>query len=239
MAKKETGFKKLMDKAKHPFDVLLDVAIAPGKLAAFAPLAPLFGAMAIALKKKNVPVLGSKLDYPENLARQFFQVIVCKKAPLTQAVGLASGKKSLENIDLADVSQAATDIGQGAGAAKKGNSQAENIAFKAADLAAENSGIPGATAVVDIIHKIIDFITGNKKKVAAGDPTGDKEMAAESDKAQDNLVSAGVGNLKSEGTQIADVPDYGHGFSGWLRKILHNPIHKQNLETLLQSLEVC
>jgi len=103
---------------------------------------------------------------------------------------------------------------------------------------------------LQIIHGIVKFITANKKKATgqpltadeqavSGNTPPDKDLADESDKAQDGLVNKGVGNVKSDGTQIADKPDYGHGFSGWLRKLLHNPIHKQNLESLLNALESC
>lgn len=237
-AKKESGFKKLLDKAAHPFDVLLDVALAPGKLAAFAPLAALFGVMELGLKKKGAKVMGSKLDYPENLARQFYQVVILNKPPLTQGVGLADkGKHHLESAD-----DASTTAASGAGGA----------IVDQVSKSLGGTGLVGSLAgtALQIIHGIVKFITANKKKATgqpltadeqavSGNTPPDKDLADESDKAQDGLVNKGVGNVKSDGTQIADKPDYGHGFSGWLRKLLHNPIHKQNLESLLNALESC
>lgn len=92
--------KALAKKLKHPFDVLLDVALSPAKMAAFAALLPLEGVMAHALKNRGVKVLGNKLDYPENLARQYYQVVILKGAPLTKAVGLSS--KHLEHLGAKD-----------------------------------------------------------------------------------------------------------------------------------------
>src|ERR1700757_4435954 len=103
---KGKGLKNFFNKIKHPFEVLLDVSLAPGKLAAFAPLAPFAGTMQLALKKKNVKVPGSKIDYPENLARQFYQVVILKKEPLTKGVGLADRHK-LESADGDDDAKAA------------------------------------------------------------------------------------------------------------------------------------
>jgi hypothetical protein len=237
-AKKKGGIKKLFGKISHPFDVLLDVALAPGKLAVFAPLAPLFGVMELGLKKKGAKVMGSKLDYPENLARQFYQVVILKKPPLTQGVGLADkGKHHLESAD--DTTTAATG---GAGGA----------VIDQVSKSLGGTGLVGSLAgtALQIIHGIIKFITANKKKVTgqpltkdeqevSGDTPPDKDMAASSDKVQDTLVTAGVGNVTSDGTHVADVPDYGHGFAGWLRKMLHTPLHKENLESLLNALESC
>jgi hypothetical protein len=237
-----SGLKKAFGKIAHPFAVLLDVAIAPGKLAAFAPLAPFAVAMKATLKKKNVKVPGSKLDFPENLARQFYQVAILKKAPFTKGIGLAS-KHSLESVDTGDAAKEA--VGTAADAA--------------VDMAAKNissAGLVGSLAgtAIQIIHGIIHFFTANKKKVAnqtakvhqpltpeeqavIGDTPPDHELAAHTDKVQDILVSAGVGNLKSDGTQVPDVPNYGHGIGAFFRKLLHIPLHKENLEALLESLE--
>jgi membrane-associated protease RseP (regulator of RpoE activity) len=237
-----SGLKKAFGKIAHPFAVLLDVAIAPGKLAAFAPLAPFVAVMQTALKKKNVKVPGSKLDYPENLARQFYQVVIRKEPPFTKGVGLAS-KHSLESVDAGDAAKAA--VGTAADAA--------------VDMAAKNissAGLVGSLAgtAIQIIHGIIHFLTANKKKAAnqtakvpvpltpeeqavSGDTLPDHELAAHTDKVQDILVSAGVGNVKADGTHIPDVPDYGHGVGAFFRKLLHIPLHKQNLEALLESLE--
>jgi hypothetical protein len=237
MAKKKGGLKKLFGKLAHPFDVLLDVALAPGKLAVFAPLAPLFGVMELGLKKKGAKVMGSKLDYPENLARQFYQVVILKKPPLTQGVGLADkGKHHLESAD--DTSAAS---GGAAGAVVDQVSKSLG-----------GTGLVGSLAgtALQIIHGIIKFITANKKKVTgqpltkeehaiSGDTPGDKELAEHSDKVQDTLVTAGVGNVTSDGTHVADVPDYGHGLGGFIRKLLHAPLHKENLENLLAALEPC
>jgi hypothetical protein len=237
-----SGLKKAFGKITHPFAVLLDVAIAPGKLAAFAPLAPFVVVMQTALKKKNVKVPGSKLDYPENLARQFYQVIIRKEAPLTKGVGLAS-KNHLESVDVSDTAKAA--VGTAADAA--------------VDIAAKNissAGLVGSLAgtAIQIIHGIIHFLTANKKKAAnqtakvpvpltpeeqavSRDTPPDHELAAHTDKVQDILVGAGVGNVKADGTHIPDVPDYGHGVGAFFRKLLHIPLHKQNLEALIESLE--
>lgn len=239
------GVKKVVGKIAHPFAVLLDVAIAPGKLAAFAPLAPFAIAMEAALKKRGVTVPGSKLDYPENLARQFVQVVIRKEPPLTKGVGLASGgKHHLESADEDDTATSATK---------------DTVADKAVDIAANkisSTGVVGSVAgtAIQIIHAIISYFTANKKKVAnqtakvpetltpqeqavIGDTPPDHELAAHTDKVQDILVSAGVGNLKSDGTHVPDAPDYGHGIGGFFRKLLHIPLHKENLEALLQSLE--
>ena len=237
-----SGLKKALGKIKHPFAVLLDVALEPGKLAVFAPLAPFIVVMKTALKKKNVKVPGSKLDFPENLARQFYQVIIRKEAPFTKGVGLAS-KHSLENVDAGDAAKAA--VGTAADAA--------------VDMAAKNissAGLVGSLAgtAIQIIHGIIHFLTANKKKAAnktakipepltpeeqavSGDTPPDHELAAQTDKVQDILVSAGVGNVKADGTQIPDEPDYGQGIGAFFRKLLHIPKHKENLEALLESLE--
>jgi len=239
---KGKGLKNFFNKLKHPFEVLLDVAIAPGKLAAFAPLAPFAATMQLALKKKNVKVPGSKLDYPENLARQFFQVIIAKKQPLTKGVGLAD-KHSLESADGEDAAKAAV----------------ATVADAAVDQAAKgvsSAGLIGSLAgtAIQIIHGIIHFLTANKKKAAnpaapltpeekkvmpEGTPP-DHEVAAQTDKVQDILVGAGVGNVKSDGTQVKEAhqePDYGYGLGGFFRKLFHVPVHHQNLENLLEELE--
>src|SRR5665213_76300 len=151
-----SGLKKAFGKMAHPFAVLLDVALEPGKLAMFAPLAPFVVVMQTALKKKNVKVPGSKLDYPENLARQFYQVVIRKEAPFTTGVGLASkGKHHLESVDAGDAAKAA--VGTAADAA--------------VDMAAKNissAGLVGSLAgtAIQIIHGIIHFLTANKKKAA-------------------------------------------------------------------------
>ena len=116
--------------------------------------------------------------------------------------------ESLEHIDVADISKVGDLVQTGAGAIKAGNSQVEDGAFKAADLLAQNSGIPGASAVVDIIHKILDYIKGNQNKKKGlpltadeakllGQKPADDELAASADQVQDQLVAIGVGNLKS------------------------------------------
>jgi hypothetical protein len=246
MAKKKhklgDGLKKFINKVKHPFEVLLDVAIAPGKLAAFAPLAPFAATMQLALKKKNVKVPGSKIDYPENLARQFYQVMILKQAPLTKGVGLAD-KHKLESADGDDAAKAAVGT-------------AADAAVDQAAKSVSSSGLIGSLAgtAIQIIHGIIHFLTANKKKAANPSakltpeekkvmPEGtapDHEIAAHTDKVQDILVGAGVGNVKSDGTQVKEAhqePDYGYGIGGFFRKLLHIPVHHQNLESFLEELE--
>jgi hypothetical protein len=76
-----------------------------------------------------------------------------------------------------------------------------------------------------------------EEQAVSGDTPPDHDLAAQTDKVQDILVSAGVGNVKADGTQIPDEPDYGHGIGAFFRKLLHIPKHKENLEALLESLE--
>jgi hypothetical protein len=239
---KGKGLKNFFNKIKHPFEVLLDVALAPGKLAAFAPLAPFAATMQLALKKKNVKVPGSKIDYPENLARQFYQVVILKKEPLTKGVGLADRHK-LESADGDDDAKAA----------------AGSAADAAVDQAAKSVGKSGmigslAATAIQIIHGIIHFLTANKKKAAnpaakltpeekkvmPEDTPPDHELAAHTNKVQDVLVGAGVGNVKSDGTHVAEAhqePEYGYGLGGFFRRLFHIPIHHQHLESFLEELE--
>ncbi len=217
------GIKKLLGEAKHPFEVLVDVATMPGKVAAFAPMLPFIGGMEQYLKKQHVNIPGSKIDHLENTVLQFFQVAIMKKAPLTKSVGLAS--QHLESLDLSEVDLSALNTGNTSGSAS-GEKQ---------------------TALA-IIKKVISFFTAMKKKsanqpltadeqTALGNTPVDTELVSNNDKAQDTLVSAGVGNVKSDGTQIPDTPDYGHGLLGFFRKILHHPLHTENAKQLINSLE--
>ncbi|MFI5141093.1 MAG: hypothetical protein ACHQII_01945 [Bacteroidia bacterium] len=240
--KLKEGFKKFINKAKHPFEVLMDVAISPGKLAAFSALAPFSATMIATLKKKNVKVPGAKIDYPENLARQFYQVVILKQPPLTKGVGLAD-KHKLESADAADAAKAAVGT-------------AADAAVDQAAKGISSTGLVGSLAgtAIQIIHSIIHFLTANKKKAAnpsapltpeekavmPDNTPADPELAKQTDKVQDILVTAGVGNLKSDGTHVAEThkeDDYGHGFGGFLRKLLHIPKHHENLQSLIEELE--
>ena len=235
------------------------MALAPGKLALFLPLAPLAGTMQAYLKKKNVTVPGSKLDYPENLARQFYQVAILKKAPLTKGVGLMD--KNTKHLERAD--------------------EAATIADSAIDLA--SNAVPGGAAAAGIIKAIINFIKGMKKKhnaaiagttakvattatdatatvdnsttltpdesKAVGDAPLDSQLVTNADKAQDTMANAGIGNVNSKSeavvngtviklTPTGEIDDYGSGLVGAVRRAFHHhPKHKETLIAHLQHLD--
>ena len=165
--KAAAALKKVGQKLKHPFEVILDLAIAPGKLAAFLPLAPLAGTMQAYLKKKGVKVPGSKLDYPENLARQFYQVAVLKGKPLTKGVGLADRTSSLEHM--AFLSNVHKHYAKSVAHLEHVDDDTDTVADQLVDKGADavsKAGLVGsvAGAAIKIIHGIINFIRGMKKK---------------------------------------------------------------------------
>jgi len=201
MAKKKSGSKKprkhplrdklrkLAEKLKHPFMVLLDIALAPGKLAMFAPMMPFIGMMELDLKRKGIKVPGSKLDHLENLCRQFYQVNILKKEPLIKGVGLADkhlehweSQFNLENVQFEqDVHEHFNKYGtknkygklikqhlECLEHADEADSSADKLVDKGAD-AVSKAGLVGSIVgtAIKIIHGIISFITGMKKKKAA------------------------------------------------------------------------
>src|SRR6185437_4330844 len=176
------AIKKIAKKLVHPFAVLLDAALLPGKLAMFAPMLPFVALMEAYLKKHNVSVPGNKLDHLENLCRQFYQIAILKQPPLTHGVGLADkgtnleAYECLENVEFAKnvnklfyeslMLESADDDSSDSAAS---GSNADKAVDKATAGIAKVGGAYGkivATAI-QIIHGIISFITGMKKKANA------------------------------------------------------------------------
>jgi hypothetical protein len=245
-AAKKAGkeIKKVAEKAKHPFDVMADLALAPGKVAVFATLAPVAGAMKLALSKRKVSVPGSKLDYPENLARQFYQVVILKNPPLTKGIGLAS-KSHLEHADANQVIDTAASLASNvpglppvaaATAAQiikavlnffKGNKKLSDVQKAVAAKLKQNPSLTPAQATAQVPPPAL---TPAEKAAVTNAPAADHEIAAATDHSQDVLVANGIGNVDSKGNVVAEEMAT-TGFRGWLNRVLHTKIKpKHHLE---------
>lgn len=142
-------------------------------------------------------------DIFHNLKKRGHKIEKIKTAgELNEAVAQAGVIHSLEHVDVTQLSKVATEVQTGVAAIKSGNSQVEDAAFKAADMLAQNSGVPGADMVVTIIHKILDFVKGQQAKSKGQPLTADEakvlgqtpvdtELVATADEVQDQLAKVG------------------------------------------------
>lgn len=165
---------------------------------------------------KAAKKVGKKLKHPFDVVKDLAKKGAGLPAllPFVPAMIVALKVKGVKNIPVGKPYQVAGLFYKNVIAPRK---HFEHIsgddAFKAAEMLANNSGVPASGLVVKLIHAIVNYFKGIKKKkagepltpeekdVAGDEPLTPSEEAAieEVDKAQDKLAEAGGGeNSKGE-----------------------------------------
>lgn len=131
--------KSLGHQITHPLETLKNVANNAKGAAQFAALLPFVAAMKLALKRKHISV--PKRAGVKGIASLFYMNFIAKKSHLELEHCCNSMEHAEKNQD--------------------------EIAFDLAKEVAANSGVPGGSFVVTLIHSIVDYFKGNSKKAKA------------------------------------------------------------------------